>query len=82
MLSLHVKFVQTDRQMDRQTDNGKTICPPIFQYGGIKTERTCLRMFVEYRPVDCLVKGKIPSPGLHSDAPHNNNCHLNVARGN
>ena len=32
MLSFHVKFVQTDRQ----TDKGKTICPPVFQYGGIK----------------------------------------------
>ena len=31
MLSFHVKFVQTDRRTDgltdRQTDNGKTICP-------------------------------------------------------
>ena len=36
MLSFHIKFVQTDRRMDRQTDNGKTICPPIFRYGGIK----------------------------------------------
>ena len=32
MLSIHVKFVQTDRRID----NGKTICPPIFRYGGIK----------------------------------------------
>ena len=30
MLSLHVKFVQTDGRMDRQTDNGKTIFPPSF----------------------------------------------------
>ena len=33
MLRFHIKFVQTDRQMerqvDRQTDNGKTICPCI-----------------------------------------------------
>ena len=44
MLSFHFKFVQTDgwtdgrmdRQTDGQTDNGKTTCPPIFQYGGIK----------------------------------------------
>ena len=27
MLSFHVKFVQADRQTDRQTDNGKVICP-------------------------------------------------------
>ena len=33
MLSFHIKFVQTDRR----TDNGKTICPLIFRYGGIKT---------------------------------------------
>ena len=33
MLSFHVKFVQTDRRMD----NGKTICPLIFRYGGIKS---------------------------------------------
>ena len=36
MLGFHVKFVQTDRRMDRQTDNSKTICPLIFRYGGIK----------------------------------------------
>ena len=41
MLSFHVKFVQTDRQMDRQM-NGQTDrqwqnnMPPIFRYGGIK----------------------------------------------
>ena len=29
MLSFHVKFVQTDRRMDGQTDNGKTICPDL-----------------------------------------------------
>ena len=34
MLSFHVKFVQTGRQMDRQTDNGKTICPRSFDAGG------------------------------------------------
>ena len=28
MLSLHVKFVKTDRWVDGQTDNGKTIFPP------------------------------------------------------
>ena len=32
MLSFHVKFVQTDGQMD----NGKTICPQSFDIGGIK----------------------------------------------
>ena len=35
MLSFHVKFVQTDRQtarqVDGQTDSGKTICPPSFE---------------------------------------------------
>ena len=36
MLSFHIKFVQTDRWMDGQTNNGKTICPPIFRYRGIK----------------------------------------------
>ena len=40
MLSFCVKFVQTDRQTDRrtdgQTDNGRTICPQIFRYRGIK----------------------------------------------
>ena len=40
MLSFHIKFVQTDGQTDGRTDgwadNGKTVCPPIFQYGGIK----------------------------------------------
>ena len=36
MLSFHVKFVQTDVRTDRQMDNGKTICPPIFRYRGIK----------------------------------------------
>ena len=44
MLSFHVKFVQADRQTDGwtdrwtdgQTDKGKTICPSIFRYGGIK----------------------------------------------
>ena len=43
MLSLNIKFGQTDRQTDGQldgqtdgqTDNGKTICPPIFRYRGI-----------------------------------------------
>ena len=39
MLSFHVKFMQTDSQTDGQTDTGKTICPPIFRYGGIKTLR-------------------------------------------
>ena len=37
MLSFHVKFVQTDRQtdgrMDRQGENGKTICPRSFDTG-------------------------------------------------
>ena len=33
MLSFHVKFVQTDRQMDRQMDNGKTIYPQSFDTG-------------------------------------------------
>ena len=33
MLSFHVKFVQTDRQKDGQTDNGKTICPRSFDMG-------------------------------------------------
>ena len=28
MLSFHVKFVKTDRWVDGQTDNGKTIFPP------------------------------------------------------
>ena len=36
MLSFHVKFVRTNSRTDRQTDNGKTICPAIFQYRGIK----------------------------------------------
>ena len=33
MLSFYVKFVQTDRWTDRQTDNGKTICPRSFDAG-------------------------------------------------
>ena len=37
MLSFHVKFVQTDRQMNRwmdgQTDNGKTISPDLSIWG-------------------------------------------------
>ena len=33
MLNFHVKFVQTDRQIDRQMDNGKTICPRSFNTG-------------------------------------------------
>ena len=40
MLSFHVKFVQTDRrtdgQIDGQTDNGKTICPPDLSIRGHK----------------------------------------------
>ena len=37
VLSFHVKFVQTDRRTDGQTDNGKAISPPtIFRYGDIK----------------------------------------------
>ena len=35
MLSVHVKFVQTDRR----TDNGKNNIPPIFRCGGIKITR-------------------------------------------
>ena len=35
MLSFYVKFVQTDRLTDGQTDNSKTTCPLIFRYGGI-----------------------------------------------
>ena len=34
MLSFHVNFVQTDRQTDGQTDNGKTICPQSFDAVG------------------------------------------------
>ena len=30
MLSFHVNFMQTDRWTDRQTDNGKAICPRSF----------------------------------------------------
>ena len=37
MLSFHVHFVLTDgwtdRLMDQQTDNGKTICPRSFDMG-------------------------------------------------
>ena len=33
MLSFHAKFVQTDRQMDGETDNGKTLCPRSFDTG-------------------------------------------------
>ena len=29
MLNFQVKFVQTDRWTDGQTDNGKTICPDL-----------------------------------------------------
>ena len=36
MLSYHVKFVQTDRWTEGQTDNGKTICPPSFDTGAWK----------------------------------------------
>ena len=36
MLSFQVKFVQKDRQMDRQMDGSKTICPLIFRCRGIK----------------------------------------------
>ena len=39
MLSFHIKFGQTDRRTDRQTDNSKTICLPIFRYGGIKMKQ-------------------------------------------
>ena len=42
MLSFHVKFVQTDRETDGQTDNGKTIRPVIFRYGGIKSGLYCI----------------------------------------
>ena len=54
MLSFHVNFMQidgrTDIQTDGQTDNGKTICPPIFRYGGIKRQRMYLRMVGVYGP--------------------------------
>ena len=33
MVSFHVKFVQTDGQTDRQTDNSKTIYPRSFDAG-------------------------------------------------
>ena len=33
MLSFHVKFVQTDRQMDRQMDNVKQYAPKSFDTG-------------------------------------------------
>ena len=36
MLSFQVKFVQTDRRTDGQTDNGKTICPPNLSIWGHK----------------------------------------------
>ena len=49
MLSFHVKFVQTERRMD----NGKTICPPIFRYGGIKILVTMQASFTGYG----MVKG-------------------------
>ena len=41
MLSFHVKFVQTDRQTDGQTDRWTMVkqYAPIFQYGGIKKRR-------------------------------------------
>ena len=35
MLSFHVKFVQTDRQ----TDNGKTICPDLSIWGHKKLSK-------------------------------------------
>ena len=38
MFSFHVKFVQTDRWMDGQTDNRKTICPDL-SIRGHKNER-------------------------------------------
>ena len=53
MLSFHVKFVQTDRQMDRQTDNSKTVCPSIFQYGSIKNIKS-----VFHRVEDIKGKGE------------------------
>ena len=33
MLSFHVKFVQTDRRTNKQTDSGKTICSRSFDTG-------------------------------------------------
>ena len=33
MLSFHVKFVETDKQMDRQTDDDETICHRSFDTG-------------------------------------------------
>ena len=50
MLSFHVKFVQTDRRIDGQTGNSKTIHPPpprIFPYGGIINVTEKLKFVLE-----------------------------------
>ena len=35
---------QTEGQMDGQMDNGKTICPQIFRYGGMKGKKYQIAM--------------------------------------
>ena len=56
MLSFHIEFIrQKDRRIDRQMDNGKTICPTIFRYRGIKTKCVC----------ETLVPMKHPSSEKH-----------------
>ena len=55
MLSFHVQFVQTDRH----ADNSKTICPPIYRCGGIKSEGKG-----EYNNVFYLVMDKFHCLGL------------------
>ena len=66
MLSFHVKFVQTrqtDGQTDRQTDNGKTICPRSFDTGAYQKRPCRLQMLSIWTRLElCLVVKSKPFP--------------------
>ena len=49
MLSFQVKFVQTDRGTDGQTDRQTLVkqYAPIFQYGGIKSDIDSSQIFIQ-----------------------------------